>query len=194
MPNHPDPPSWADGHPDPPFWAVPQKNNGATSITYNRGTHRQLSYSSLNSSPLRSTTTPRTTSAEQSSFQSSKPSVRSSISSLPSAEKSYLQSSGFSPPDIFPNFPHFLELTESVKLDEALSRFETDISPWKDPHNWLRVEAVDLDNILSKLSEKRGQTQEYAEAAFHDMMVYTVRRIAHALLDSMDLWKGYSAP
>lgn len=173
---HPDPPSWAAGHPDPPFWAK-QRNNGTTSNNSSQRTARQLPSSS------RFTTiadTSRAPPAGRSSLQSSRSSTLSSTSSVPSAERSSLQSSGFSPPDIFPNFPHTLELTESdpkLKLDDLLSRFETDISPWKDPSNWLHAEADDLDNILSKLSEKRGETQEYAEAAFpvDGMMVYTVR-------------------
>lgn len=181
-PNHPDPYSWAPGHPDPPFWAS----------NTSQDTHRQLSYGSITSSPSRSTTLPiipHTSSAERSSLQLSKTSTHSTLSF---AENSSLQSSAFFPPVIFQNFPHSLELTESnprLKLDDCLSRFETNVSPWEDPFKWLRAEAHDLDNILSKLSEKRGHTREYAEAAFpvDGMMVYTVRRSTHVSLYLKDL-------
>ena len=160
------PPSFMPNHPDRPFWAN-QRNNGAPSSQDTP--HRLSNYSTTSSS--RFTIIPdtlRTPSAEQSSLQSLK------TSSLPPAE-----TSSFFPPDIFQNFPHTLNLTESdpnSKLDGCLSRFETDVSPWEDPLNWLRSEADNLVHTLSKLSEKRGKTLEYAEAAFpvDNMMVYTV--------------------
>lgn len=75
-----------------------------------------------------------------------------------------------------------------------MSHFETSVSPWKDPLTWLRSEAQDLDNIVSKLKEltnieenmldSQDKANEYYEAIFpvDGMMVYTVRGSDYTVL------------
>lgn len=65
------------------------------------------------------------------------------------------------------------DVLSSVTLDHALTNFDTDISPWKHPHDWNRANAIHVSSIMQRVKSFTG-SDEIDKADLGANMIYPV--------------------
>lgn len=84
--------------------------------------------------------------------------------------------------------PSSSKLRTSKKfLDDALTHFDTKISPWKTPSEYIDAEADYVSNIVHEIQDPTRRVEtEYA--SFSHTMIYSVSRKCCSHLTSIIIW------
>jgi hypothetical protein len=83
---------------------------------------------------------------------------------------------------------HISKLRTSKKyLDDALSHFDTNISPWKTPSEYIDAEVDYVSNIVHEIQDPTRRV-EIVYAGFGQTMIYSVSRKCCNPLTSMIIW------
>jgi hypothetical protein len=60
--------------------------------------------------------------------------------------------------------------TSHVPLDSALTHFETNISPWKNPVEWVAAESEHVNSVVDEIAELTKRS-EINQAKFTDQFI-----------------------
>jgi hypothetical protein len=145
-----DPPSFTPGYSDPPSWS--NESNDPASWAKRSGIPAQSRFSTESQEWL----LPNQPSKSSSTIRANRPTA----SPPPSANLSIIHTANL--------------LDSSTSPDEALTNFETNISPWKTPKEYIEAEATHVNTTLDDISILTGR-EEIEEARFIDgPMIYSV--------------------
>jgi hypothetical protein len=166
MPGHPDPPSFAPGHPDPPSWS--SQSMDPPSWTKRTGIPAQSSFSTETPDwliPDRTESTVRANRPSQQRAGTLPGSITTASSLTPTNYSSPLPLSIIHSNKL-PNL--------NIILDDALAEFETNISPWKTPSEYIDAEANRVNTVVQEIRLLTRRDEMEHASFIGQPMVYSV--------------------